>query len=160
MLYAVQRVTGSSAQDIGGARLLASDARAALMLVNEARYRTFERLFGIPRDEVNLTTAIAALVLIGAAQDVNERVIKGPGGPTVADFLLGAATVREVTYGAAGPSSRDTPLFGTLVTMAVLAGILRPGVAKSIRGIKASSHQMHTMFNRRYGRLVSYYSRH
>jgi hypothetical protein len=36
-------------EDVGGARLLVSDVRVALLLLDEARYRAVNRLFGVDR---------------------------------------------------------------------------------------------------------------
>jgi len=62
--------------------------------------------------------------------------------------------LRELVYGAAGPWSRDTPFFGTLVTIAVLGGLTKPVVRASVRSIKDSSRQMRGLFDSRYGRLI------
>src|SRR5579884_3525336 len=43
----------------GGARLLLSDVSTARVLLNEARYRTIERLFGVPRENAGLLTLVA-----------------------------------------------------------------------------------------------------
>ena len=64
------------------------------------------------------------------------------------------SALRESIYSVAGPASRDTPLVGSLIALAVLGGLVRPGVARSVRGMKASSRRMHTMFLGRYGHLV------
>lgn len=142
-------------EDTGGARLLVSDMRVAFLLLNEARYRTIQRLFGVSRDQVNLTTAIAALVLAGAVHDRAEQMLNAPGAPSATDAALGAGVLRELIYGAAGPWSRDTPLFGTLVTIAVLGGLAKPAVGVSVRNIRASSRRMKLLFGGRYGHLLA-----
>ena len=142
----------------GGTTMLLVDLRGTLMLLNEARYRTVERVFGVPRDQVNLTTAIAALVLAQTMQARAER-LKPSRGPSVADFAIGVGGLRESIYSVAGPASRDTPLVGTLIALAVLGGLVRPPVARSVRGVKSSSRRMHTMFLGRYGHLVGQHRR-
>lgn len=43
----------------GGASLLFSDTRIALLMLNEARYRVVARLFGVTRDQSFLVAIIA-----------------------------------------------------------------------------------------------------
>ena len=142
-------------EDTGGAQLLMSDLRVALLLLNEARYRTIQRLFGVSRDQVNLTTAVAALVLAGAVQERATRALNAPGAPSASDVALGAGVLRELVYGAAGPWSRDTPFFGTLVTIAVLGGLARPAVGASLRSVMSSTRRMRLGFDNRYGQLIA-----
>jgi hypothetical protein len=141
---------GIRLEDVGGARLLVSDARVALLLLDEARYRVVRRLFGVSRDQSWLVTLIALALIAEAANAKWDEMVRGPGGPTRADVALGAAVVRELLAGIAGPSSRDTPLVGTLVSIAVLGALVRPAV----HGIRASSHRVRHSFNHRYGHLL------
>jgi hypothetical protein len=113
-----------------------------------------ERLFGVSRAESNLVTAIALAVTAEAARDRAARFIRGPGGPTSADAILGGGLLKEVVHGISGSSSRDTPLFGTLVAIAVLAGLARVMVGRPVRAFRAGSHRARLIFNRRYGHLV------
>ena len=137
------------------ADLLLSDVKLALLLVNEARYRALDRLFGVPRDQANLATLIALGALAHALHGKRERLLKGPGGPTRADALLGAATLRELLHQTAGQSSEKTPLIETLVAIAVLAHLARPVIRRSSRRVRAISHKTRLTFNRRYGRPIS-----
>ena len=123
-------------------------------MVNDARYRTIERLFGVPREQSNLVTLIALAVLAEAAHDKAERVLRGPGGPTRTETALGAGVLRESLKGLAGPASSDTPLFGTLVAIAVLGGLSRPALGRSVRGIRVFSDRTRLSFNHRYGHLI------
>lgn len=143
-------------EEPGGAQMLVVDLWGTLMLLNEARYRTFERTFGVSRDQVNLTTVMLALVAAEAIHTQAQKV-KPSRRPTVADAAIGVGALRESIYSVAGPASRDTPLVGSLIALAVLGGLVRPGVARSVRGMKASSRRMHTMFLGRYGHLVGHH---
>ena len=143
-----------SAKAFRGRRLLASDLRVAFLLANEARYRTVERLLGVPRDQANFVTVIGLLVLADAVHEHAARALSAPGGPAPADAVLGSLTLRELLYGLGGPSSRDTPLFGTLITIGVIGGLIRPAVGKSIHGIRSSSQRMQVAFHQRYGHLI------
>lgn len=135
------------------AALFLADARAAFLLANEARYRTLERVFGIQRADANLLTAVIALTL---ANSMYEKVAGTgpPRPPSISDVAIGVGALRESIYGVAGPASRDTPLGGTLIALAVLVGLTRPTVARSMHGMKASSRRFTQTFHGRYGYLV------
>jgi len=145
---------GVMLEDFGGGRLLLTDMRVAWLLLNEARYRAIERLFGLPRDQANLATLIALLVLAQAVHEKAAPVLRAPPAPSAADAALGAAALRELFYDVAGPSSRETPLFATLVTIAVLGGLARPVVRASVHAIRGSSHASVARFRHRYGYVV------
>jgi hypothetical protein len=137
-----------------GVRLLRTDIRGAFLLLNEARHRTMERVFGVSRAQSNLVTAIALAVTAETARDRAARFMRGPGGPTRADAILGGGLLKELVHGIAGLSSRDTPLFGTLVAIGVLAALRRVILGRPVRAFRAGSHRARLMFNRRYGHLV------
>ena len=111
-------------------------------------------MFGTRRADANLLTGLLALT---AANAVYERVHrpKPPKPPTaVADLTIGTGILRETIYGVAGPASRDTPLGGTLVAFAVLVGLTRRPVTRSIRGARATSRRLYHGFRARYGHLI------
>lgn len=138
----------------GGAALFLVDVSAAFAVANEARYRTLEQVFGIKRSDANLLTGVLALTMANAVYERAHRP-KPPGAQTaVADFTIGMGVLRESIYGVAGPASRDTPLGGTLVALAILVGLTRPPVAKSLREARASSRRVYRGFRGRYGHLI------
>jgi hypothetical protein len=141
-------------EDVGGARLLVSDVRVALLLLDEARYRVVNRLFGVERDQSWLVTLIALAVLAQAAQEKSDQMLKGPGGPTRTDMAFGAVGLRELLTWISGPPSRDTPLVGSVVTIAVLGALARPGLTRAAHRIMTSSHHAKASFNHRYGHLL------
>ena len=141
-------------EDVAGARLLVSDVTVALLLVDEARHRVVERLFGVSREQSWQVTLIALALLASAAHDKSDQLLKGPGGPTRSDVMLGAAGLRELLTWIPGPSSRDTPLVGTLVMVALVGALVRPGVSRAAHGIRTSSHRARLSFNHRYGHLL------
>lgn len=145
--------TLSRAEELTGGKLLLTDVRTAFLLANEARYRTLERLFGLRRDQANLATLIALGLLMEVAHDKLDYWLQGPGPPTRADAALGAAVSRELLYDIAGPSSRDTPLFGTLVLLGVVGGLSGPALRRSFRGVRTLSHRARRSFNHRYGQV-------
>src|SRR3954453_21216238 len=92
--------------ELGGARLFPSDPRTAFVLLNEARYRAIQGVFGVRSDQVNHMTAIAALMLAGAAHAKTERLRSGLRGPTRADVLLADGLLNALGQGIAGPVAR------------------------------------------------------
>jgi hypothetical protein len=144
---------GVAPEDLGGARLLVSDVGVALSLLDEARYRAVRWLFGVPREQSWQVTLVAIAVLASAARTKSEQVLRGPGGPTRTDLALGAAGLRELVVAIAGPSAQDSPLVGTVVTIAVLGGVVRPGLSWTVRGFRTATHRVGRSLKQRYGHV-------
>ncbi|MGZ6658099.1 MAG: hypothetical protein ACXVHL_11950 [Solirubrobacteraceae bacterium] len=137
------------ASDVKGARLLARDVRIATLLLNDARYRVFQRVFAVERRDVNLVTLIALLIMAEKAH-TNTRRLRAGRGPTLAEDFMGFGIVREALCRVAGPNSRDTPLLSTLLAIAVIGGAARSG----LHGVRGSGHQADVAFHHRYGYLI------
>ena len=148
-----QRVALNGDGYFSGARLLISDARVAVLLIDEARDRAVERVFGVPRDQSFLVTVIALGTLAGAVHRMAEKILSGPN-PSLGDTVIGVAVVKAAVQGVAGDSSKGSPLFGTLVVISVLGAKFRPTVRASFRHIKAASHRARLDFDHRYGHLI------
>ena len=146
--------SASPAHGLGGASLLLSDARLALMFANEARYRTLARVFGIPRDQANVATLIAGLLALEGAHSASKAMLRPGPTPTAADGMLGGAALREMLCSVAGPGARDTPLLASLLTIAVLGGAARRVAVKSSRTIRSSTQRADLQFHNRYGYLI------
>ena len=150
-----------AARPPSGRALLLGDAAGAFLLANEGRYRTLERAFGIRREDANLATAIALLMMASAVYERAHRPEPPrpepprPQTAAVADLAIGVGALRESIYGVAGPASRDTPLAGTLIALAILADLVRQPAARGLRGVKASSKRVKHLFRGRYGHLVN-----
>jgi hypothetical protein len=138
----------------GGASLLLSDARLALLFANEARYRTLERALGIPRDQVNIATLFAVALAAEGVRNVGARLTRPGPAPTAADGVLGGAALRELLCRVAGPGARDTPLLATLLTIAVVGGATRRVAMKSGHTIRSSTQRADVQFHKRYGYLI------
>jgi hypothetical protein len=136
-----------------GARLMVSDSRVILLLLNEARYHTIKRLFGTPREDSALVTIIALALLSGAVGSKAAQLVKGPN-PSLAGSMLGVGMVNESIRGIAGVAPGDSVLFSTLVAMALAGAAVRPVVRASWRGAKSFSHQARADFDHRYGHLI------
>ncbi len=136
----------------GGIRLLAADARVATLLLEEARCRAMERLFGIPRDEKSgLATVIALATLAGA---LRARMPNRPSRPGVSDLAFGFGLLRESAYDVAGPWSRESSYFGTLLAFALLGAGARFAVRGPTRRVRAVTHEAYAEFHHRYGHLI------
>ena len=143
-----------SREDVGGSTLLLSDVRLAFLVINDVRYRVVERLFHVPREQVNLATVVGLLVLAEGVGAHGRRLRGAAGAPSLADDVLGAAVMNEVLSGIAGPSSRDAPVLGALLALAAIGGVARATVGKSVRSARGSSHKIDLAFHHRYGYLV------
>lgn len=137
--------------ELTGAMLFASDVRTTLLLVNEARYRTIEGVFGVRRDQVNLMTLIATMVLAEAAEQKTRRLRGVLHGPSRSDARLGVGLLSALADGIVGPASEATPLAGLLVASAVVGGIWVRAVRRSAHGMRTSAHNVRLSFGGRYG---------
>jgi hypothetical protein len=136
----------------GGARLLAADAGVASLLANEARRRAMHRVFGIPLDSAS---GLATLIALGAvAKAVRRRTDNFQSGLSRSDALVGLGILRETAYDIAGPSSRSSRYFGTLLGVALIGGATQIAVKKSAHGVRVVSHRAFADFNHRYGHLI------
>src|ERR1700727_2320917 len=66
-------MTSGPVEESGG-RLLASDIGVIYLLLNEARYRTLARLFGVSREQAHLATLVFVAALAEAARARAERL--------------------------------------------------------------------------------------
>jgi hypothetical protein len=98
--------------------LFAEDVRVATLLLNDARYRTLERMFGTSRAEANLVTFVAAAVLVDAAQQRSSQ-IKSPRPPAPTNIALSAAITGSAIGGLAGTTGIAGP--GSLLIAIALA---------------------------------------
>jgi hypothetical protein len=138
----------------GGARLIFSDARVAYMLLNDARSRTIARIFGISGENSALVTMIALGLLAESVRAGVARALTAPGDTDLADAVIGVSVLRESARALAGGWSAESPMFVTLVAVAMVGHVARPAVAGAIRGIKASSHRARADFGHRYGHII------
>jgi hypothetical protein len=138
----------------GGARLLRSDVRVGWLLLDEARFRSIERVFGVPRDQAFLLTLVGIGTLAEAARRKAARLVSVPGAPSLAHTVISAAMYRESAHRVAGTWSRDSPAFGTLIAIAMVGASARPVLGASSRAIRASTHAAQAGFDHRYGHLI------
>jgi hypothetical protein len=136
----------------GGARLLAADARVVSLLIDDARRRAMQRLYGIPKDQPSGVETLMTLAVLGGA--LRSRAPSRPSKPSLSDSTWGFGVLREVGYGVAGPWARETPGFGALIAFALVGAGTRVVVRKSVQGIKGVSHEAYGEFHHRYGHLI------
>jgi len=139
---------------LSGVKLLVADTRMTIMLLNEARRRTMERVFGVPKDQSGLLTIIALAAAVEALRTRTNQARSAAKPPSASDSLLGVALVRESMQGIAGVQSRDLPLGSSLIALGMLGGALHPAVRASVRRLASASHKARAEFGHRYGRLI------
>lgn len=137
-----------------GAKLLATDARVALLLLREIRGRVCEGLFGVSRDDSALVTFIALATLAHAVRNSVHDAITAPGAPTWNDAVIGVGALKEGAHWIAGDWSRDVPVVPALIVAAVIGQHLRPWLRISLHDVKAVSRQIRVDFDHRYGHLI------
>jgi hypothetical protein len=144
---------GDSLADYDGLRLLLSDMRLVGKLVNEARYRSLDRLFGISREDSTLVTLVALGTLGAAGQRAWAKFMEGPPLPEFGDTLLAVGGVQGLFSGMAGELARDSPDLLALVAFSVVATSVRPVVGRSWRTAHAATHAARMGFDHRYGHI-------
>lgn len=139
----------------GGTRVLRTDLRIVLMLLNDARYRTMHRFLGLSREQANVATLVLALTGLGTAHESFRRLADGPVAmPSSTALIFGNSSLRELMRSIAGPDAGRTPLFGSLLVLALLGHPARRALAGAVRGARSSSRRMSGDFHHRYGYLV------
>jgi hypothetical protein len=149
-----QRVAVSGDQESGGARLLIGDASIVCLLLNDARYRAVGRLFGVGRDQSFLVTVVGVGTLALALHERAARMRPVPAVPSLGDAVLAAGVLRASVHGVAGTLNRDTPLFNSLIAIALLGSLARPVLRVSFRDAGAVSRRARVTFDNRYGHLI------
>lgn len=145
--------TGAADQQFSDVRLRVADARVASLLLGDARNRAVARVFGVSSDRALLLSVVALGTAAVALNAKVQKALRGPGGPTAADAALGIISLKEVVYRIAGTDSRETPLLGTLILIAVIEAAFGPARRGSVRAIRTSSHALRTAFDNRLGIL-------
>ena len=97
-----------------------SDLRVGVLLANEARYRTLERFFGIPREQANLATLVAAPTLADAVRNTTRELLRARA-PRRSPTRWSALSCSTSSSAPSEDCLHGTPrMFTTLVGIAVL----------------------------------------
>lgn len=119
------------------------------MLLNEGRHRTFERALGLSREQTNIATLVATLVVAEAAHDQYRRLITATA-PSPGEVALGTAAVRQVMLGSQSTAVADLGVFAALAAFVLGGRVVIPSVVKSAHGLKTAAHEMRSLVSRRY----------
>jgi hypothetical protein len=147
-------VAGDRLEDYDGLRLLISDIRTIGKLLNEARYLTTERLFGVSREDSALVTIVAVGSLVAVGQQTAAKLTHGPPLPELGNVLLSGAGISQVVHGIGGETSAEIPGFAALVVLTVVATSIRPVVSRSWHGARTAAHATRMGFDHRYGHII------
>jgi hypothetical protein len=145
----VEQQSHMAVDEITGANLLLADLRTVVMLANDVRYRTLERLFGLPRAQANVATLVAIVAVAEAARAKLGRLAWAPA-PSAGDLALGTATVRHLMLGPAADSAPTIPMFGALAAIAAGGTVVIPAAVRSVRGARSAAREVGSFFGRRY----------
>jgi hypothetical protein len=128
--------------DVGGARLFPSDPRVAFVLLNEARYRAMQGVFGVRKDQVNIMTLVATMMLAEAVRRQTQVLRRGLRGPTRADVILGDGLLNALGQQIAGPYSQEVPLFAALIGSAAVGTVATRVLRQAAHDMKAASRRI------------------
>lgn len=135
-------MTGDGGARSRGAIPLPSDARAKLVLLNEVRYRAVAGVFGVRRDQVNLMTGIATLMLAQAASSKARQLPRARRGHRRGDVILADGLLNALGQEVAGRFSREMPFFAAIIGTAAVGAIGARVLRESRRDLKAASHRV------------------
>jgi hypothetical protein len=127
----------------GPGRLFITDARLAFALANHLRYAALQRAFGTSREQANALTFVLALGALEVTHQTARRVFRfRPVRVSGTDAAMGGYVLREAALGIAGPPGRELPMFGTLVTAAVIGRLGLPGLRRAARGLRTAEQRV------------------
>lgn len=84
-----------------------------------------------------------------AGRAIHDKLVTVRPGP--GDAALGASAMNVLIHGIGGPASRNTPAFGALVALALIAHEAKPMVRATVHGVTVSSRDVNVVFDHRYG---------
>jgi hypothetical protein len=126
----------------GTGRLLLADSRLAYLVANDLRHRALHGAFGTTREQDNLLTAILVLGAATGTYETARRILHTPLIFTRNDAYAGAFLMREGIFGLAGPASRTTPLFGTLLAVAAVGGMALTGLRRAAHAARETERRV------------------
>src|SRR3954470_400620 len=110
--------------DAHGATLLFVDMRLRSLMLRHARQGAVTRVFGVPRADQSF---LATMILLAAVAAVLRDLAPRPWPQaTAAEARIGASLVNVAFRGLAGAPSRNMPLAGALIALAVVSHSVRP----------------------------------
>jgi hypothetical protein len=136
--------------EFGALELILADSRLAFVVLNELRYRTLGRVFGVSREQANTLTFVLALVGFSGAAEVAGRVVRAPLKLSGKDVVIGGFLGREAAVGVAGPSAAEVSPFATLMTVAVLGGLALPTLRRTVRRVRAAERRLRALRESQY----------
>jgi hypothetical protein len=134
-----------------GPMRLETDLQIVLHMLNEGRRRSLQSAFGITREEADLVSLVLLGMIGHSVHRRWTRFMSGPLFPSAGDSALSVAATRELVQTIAGPASRDTSMFGTLVAVAAAGGVALPIVRRGMRAVEVSVEDVAAAFRHRYG---------
>jgi len=137
----------------GGDADFRSDLTVAFMLLNDARHRVLHRYLGVNREQGNLVTAVALLMVAEGALAGAQRARRSvPHPPSLAGTAMGMTVLTEGVFRMlAGVSVRNAELAGSLVLIVVIGKQLQRRGHTAMDGVRAGVDGARRAFGSRYG---------
>jgi hypothetical protein len=139
----------TAGDDFGLARLILTDTRLGLLVLNEVRHWGLNRVFGTSRAQANLLSLVLVLVAARAAHDVRQQIPHMPRTSAGA-ASRGVLVLYEAATGYAGPQSHAAPIVAVPMTAGLIGVVLVGGARRAARGVRAAEQRA------RAGRIAHY----
>ena len=140
----------TSRSQFGAGELFLADSRLAFAVLNVARVRILQRLFGISPQQANLLTFVMAVTAGHTAAKTAGRVVSAPLRISGMDVAMGSFLAREGAVGVAGPSAGEISPFATLVTIGLAGGLAIPALRRLSHTLRATERRVRTLRERQY----------
>jgi hypothetical protein len=132
-----------SQSGFGAGHLFFADSRLAFGMVNYARHRALNRVFGVQRQEANLLTFVLLLSAGPPTAAALWRAVRAPlAVATGLNAAVGGVAVREATRGIAGPGASEVPHVEALLALAVAGGLAIPQLRRALRGVREAEQRV------------------
>jgi hypothetical protein len=120
-------------------RLFLADSRLAYVVLNHVRRRAIARVFGVSDEQANVLTFVIAASAAEAAYATARRLVRTPSRD---DAVLAGLLLREGALGIAGPKTRQVPLAGAILTLALVGGSALPALRSAVKTARAAERRI------------------
>jgi len=133
---------GTETRSFGAVDLFLADSRLGFLVFNEVRHRCLHSVFGCSRENENLLTLVLALSAASATYEGARRVLLAPVPKAGYESAMSAFLLREAGFAVAGPRAAATPMFGSLVAFALVAGVALPKLRRAAHAARLAEHRV------------------
>jgi hypothetical protein len=140
--------------EFGLGRLILADTRLGLLVLNEFRHWSLNRVFGTSRAQDNLLSLVLVLVAARTAHDLRQQMPQMPR-TSMGGAAGGVLVVYEAATGYAGPQSHAAPIVAVPITAGLIGAVLLGGARRAARGLRAAERRARATRIEHYRRVRS-----